>query len=203
METWEKERWLKKAIGDNTFLERAARAAADHMSPPGSFKHVPKRLDEARLKYGIPDAAFRRIAMYDRIFIFQLPDNNTELAWEGSSIIAPESAQQREIQQTPRGVLVSAGLRALDELRSNGIDLGHVVNFNKLAPYRLRVATLGAIEFHLLVMRSGDVMASETLYDLLQEGRASIEREDGKHLVRFEGQERAEGRRDPFIPDDY
>lgn len=142
---------------------------AKHMSPRGALPHVTGLLDERRLEYGIPDEAFNQEAVFDRVFLWQIPRVFSQTA-ENSSIILPETARQRREESTPRGIILTAGLKALDNLRSNGMDLGHVVSFIRLSPWRLPVLEISGIEFTVMVLRDGDIIASEELVQLRRRG---------------------------------
>lgn len=139
---------------------------AQHISPPGECKaSVVKEhplLEERRLKYSIPDKAFDQEAVYDRIFVHQIPRVMGNKL-EGSMLYKPESARQREEESAPRGIIVSAGLKARDSLTSHGMDIGHCINFIRLAPFRLPYMSISGQELWLLVMRDGDIVASEDL----------------------------------------
>jgi hypothetical protein len=132
-----------------------------HMSPPGALD-LPPKLEESRLKYGIPDSVFNVEALFDRIFVFQLPRVFGDVI-EGTSLIKPEGVRQREEEGTPRGVVVSAGLKALDNLRSNGVEPGDVVNFIRLSPWKLTLQEIAGVEINVLILRDGDLIASEEL----------------------------------------
>src|SRR5688500_8982884 len=85
------------------------------LAPPGSLG-LPPLLEEKRLRYEIPDACFKWHASYDRCFAYQVPAEKEN--FHGTSIIAPETTRDYEARVTPKMVLVSAGLKALDNLRS-------------------------------------------------------------------------------------
>jgi len=177
-----------------TELERRIR---ERQSPAGSLG-LPSLLDERRLRFAIPDGAFRTQAVFDRILVWQVSD------WEGETygdtmIVMPELAKARTQEAAPRGILISAGQLALDGLRSNGIELGHVVRFIRLAPWRMRVDTIGGQEQHALILRSGDLIGSEDLRDELRSnpGAISFNAETGQH--EYMGAVRTS----PDHPDDY
>lgn len=152
--------------------ERRSRIIAARMSPKGLLG-LPKLLDERRLEYGITDGAFTRQAMYDRVFVWQIPMQKGE-TFEGSRIVMPESTQQRERNRAPHGIVVSAGLLALDSMRSNGCDLGHRVLFAHSAPYHVRYDVVEGQEFHLVILVAGDIIGSEDLATNLKERRVFI-----------------------------
>jgi hypothetical protein len=96
----------------------------------------------------------------------------------------PESARIRDLQSAPRGVVVSAGLKALDEITSHGINVGYKVNIICQAPYRMEIARIKGHSFYLLVLRAGDIVASTDLRDDLNSGvcKISYDEQSGQHL---------------------
>jgi len=81
----------------------------------------------------------------------------------------PETTQQREKHKAPQGIIVSAGLTALDQLRSHGIDLGHKVLFSHAAPYHIRYDVIDGQDHHLIILLAGDIIGSEDLATNLKE----------------------------------
>lgn len=134
-------------------------------------------------EYTIP--AWPYEAVYDRIIVFSVPEAKAarETYVPGGLIAKPASRTAKEEGETPRGVIVSAGLAARDVLRSHGMGLGHVVWVARLSPWRHEVdrdAEGKPIEF--LFMRVGDVVGSETLLQHIKYGRANVEcTADGGH----------------------
>lgn len=81
------------------------------------------KLDERRKKYGIPESPY--LPMGKVALIYRIP---TEEKTAGGLYI-PGEAQEAESQ----GVLLGAGLQALDILREHLIDVGDVVWFARFA----------------------------------------------------------------------
>lgn len=148
------------------------------MSPPGALG-LPPLLDKRRIERGICDAAFKFQAAFDRILVAQYDEEaERDTYLDGGLIIKTDIAKRRDSMQAPRGVIISAGLRALDNLRSNGIDIGHQVTFVRVAPYRITVEWVGGVEQSLLVLRDGDVIASLDTMEALRSGKAKVESKD-------------------------
>lgn len=137
------------------------RIIRQRMSPKGALG-LSTLLDERRLEYGITDKAFEAQAVYDRVFVFQLPMVHGD-KFEGSSLYMPDTTKHREMNGAPRGIIISAGPLALDSMRSNGVDLGHIILFVNAAPYHIRYDTIGGKFKNLIVLTAGDVVASEDL----------------------------------------
>lgn len=140
--------------------------AKSGMSPAGALG-LPKLLDRRRLEYGIPDGAFRLSCAFDRIYVYQLEWDNKE-TYGDTSIVKPDSKRARDRTESPRGVLIAAGLRALDALRSNGFALGHIVGLIELAPYRVECDTVDGRSHQILIMNAGDLIGSEDLAEQIK-----------------------------------
>jgi hypothetical protein len=176
---------------------------AKYISPPGFLEDI--RLEDARLKYGIPDSVFGVEALFDRIFVWQLPRVFGDVI-EGTTLIKPETTRQREEEGTPRGVVVSAGLKALDNLRSNGVELGDVVNFIRLSPWKLTMQEIRGVEVNVLILRDGDLIASEELPKRRNKGfltTTCVTTKDGleHQLTHLGGSPIKAG--SPWVPEDY
>lgn len=133
-----------------------------------------KLVDEKRWKYGIPDEAFfNQCPAFNRVLVVQIPEDESDTYGE-SGLVKTEAAKKRDLVEAPRGVIVGAGLRALDELRSNGIDIGHTVGFVRLAPFRRPYATIAGERVSLVVLVSGDIVDSEDLGGFLRNRKNRI-----------------------------
>jgi len=152
--------------------ERLAMEIGSHISE-GTIGLGPL-VDRKRRQYGIPDEAFfSQCAVFNRVLVAQIPEEEGD-TYEGSVILKTEIAKKRDLVEAPRGVIVSAGLQALDELRSNGIDIGHTVGFTRLAPFRRPFATIGGERLTLIVLVAGDIVDSEDLGQALKSRRARV-----------------------------
>jgi hypothetical protein len=129
------------------------------MSPPGALG-LPKLLEERRWEHGITDGFFRWQPVFDRLYVFQVPARNSLTYIPGGKIVMTDQARSREQFECPQGIIVGAGLLALDQLRSNGIDLGHRVMFIRNAPYRVEVDMCGGKRIYALPLVAGDLVAS-------------------------------------------
>lgn len=147
-------------------LEKAKRRTElikQNMSPAGALG-LPPLLDHHRLKYGIPDQAFRVQATFDRIFVFPIDAADGEAAEKtAGGLFKPTTTKLKDKQEGHRGVLISAGLTAADRLMSHGYELGHIVLTNKNVPYANKVLELEDHWMYYLIMREADLAGSETL----------------------------------------
>jgi hypothetical protein len=153
--------------------ERAEKLVAyreKNVAPPGEIPNIPPLLEARRLKYGIPDAFFASQPCNNRINVFQLDADEGETYGEGP-IVKPEIAQQRSLEQTPKGILLGGGLKAMDHMYANGYWIGHVINFVCLNPWRKPIANLDGHDLHVLVMTCGDVTDSDDLASYMRAGK--------------------------------
>jgi hypothetical protein len=154
--------------------EKRTKLIKEKMSPAGAL-HLPPLLDAHRLKYGIPDAFFKSQAGFDRIFVFPLDLEDVEGdTFKGTNIIKPKVTKLRDKQEGSRGVLISAGLTAMDRLMSHGYEIGHVVTTNKNVPFARRCEEILGVPMFFLVMRDGDLAGSETLAEEIAAGKKRI-----------------------------
>lgn len=155
-----------------------------HISPAGQML-LPELLDEKRVKHGIPDEAFRVQAVYDILYLVQLPSEGGANFFDGGILVRPDTKRSYDDKTNPKGVIVSAGLIALDNIRSHGMDLGHTVYFQRLSPFQLEYAFIGGLPYRFTVVTSGDITGSVDLMNNLREGKLDIEKDiDGRHVYK-------------------
>jgi hypothetical protein len=161
-------------VSDNLMAtERVADDVRRRQSKRGSLG-LPKLLDERRIKYAIPDGAFEEQAVFDRIFVFQVRPHVRQTFSEGGKVLLTQVGKQREQESSPFGIVISAGLPALDNLRANGIELGHLVGFIREAPWRKPVDVIGGVEFYVCLLRTGDITGSVDLANSFKNGDCKI-----------------------------
>ncbi len=153
--------------------ELELQAAIDSAFPGPGALGLPRLLDEKRIKYGIPATAWKSQAVFNKILVWQLPIDESA-TYGGGLIVKTDERKARERNEAPRGVIVSAGLQALDELRSHGVDIGHTVHFTHTAPFRKRLPAIAGKEPSLVILHSGDIFDSEELAETLKARRARI-----------------------------
>lgn len=173
--------------------EKDAEDMAASMSPLGTLG-LPGLLDKRRWEHGIPDSAFDVQPSFESVYIFQVPLHDGETFSKDSRVLKPESSATREAKESPRGIIVGAGLTAMDELKSHGMDLGHLVTIIKLAPYRVYCSIHSGKWDYLLDLRAGDIHGSVDTATLLREGKIKLvdgyTKEGGfsHHYVNAEGE---------------
>jgi hypothetical protein len=177
-------------------VKKQGLALLARMSPEGMLG-LPKLLDSRRMQYGIPDGAFAQKALFDRVLVFQIPDRTSSTYEQGGLIEMPDNVKAANLYRAPVGIIVSAGLNALDALVSNGCQVGDKVQFVKNAPYFVRVDTIGGKDFNLVVLTAGELIGNFDLQDRLKRremfevqnplepGRAEhvFKKEDGSFLL--------------------
>jgi len=152
----------------NAFVERALVAAniADDLlkslAPLGTY-NIPEKLDKRRHEYGIPNGAFEHFPAFDKVYIWQITMTERQTYAAGGSIVKPEQRIAYDRNTAPRGIIVAAGLQALDSLRSSGFDVGDIVRFKKYAPFMQPVGEVNGVELSIMVIRDGDIVSSEDL----------------------------------------
>lgn len=149
------------------------------MSPEGELG-LPALLEKRRLEYGITDGAFAVQPYNDTVLVYQISRMQGE-TFGDSSIIMPDVVKKKEHEGTPQGIVVAAGLQALDSLRMNGMDLGHVVAFCRVAPWRIETDKIGGRYDEILVFRVGDVVGSVDLADSLRDGTMEVRFDQEKY----------------------
>lgn len=158
-------------------LERAKVRTAllkTRMSPAEDLR-LPPLLERRRQQYGIPDGVFKVEATWDRIIVFPIDLFDGEQAEKTTGgLWKPTTTKQRDLQEGHRGVLISAGLSAMDRLASHGYELGHIVHTNKNVPFARRCEQFEAFEVFYLAMREADLLGSEDLREQLRTGEAKI-----------------------------
>lgn len=173
--------------GAGELMLRLARSQGVHHAKKvsASIEGVAGLLDRRRLAYGITDGCFEQEATFDRILLFQVPRVVGD-KFEDSVLFKAEFSEQREEEENPVGIIVSAGCAARDVLNSNGMDIGHLVTFVRLSPARIVADVIRGTPVHLLVLRCGDIIASNDLPFFRRHGRASDTKDSkGNHMIRM------------------
>lgn len=115
---------------------------------------------------------------FDRCLVLQIPEETAKETYGDTSILMPEAVRSNHERGACRGVLLAAGAAALDHLRSHNIEVGDVVWFSKLAPWRHVVGYRDAKEQELMFLRSADIAGSEQAMERYESGAAVVEWDD-------------------------
>lgn len=151
---------------------------------PAGALGLPEHLDARRLHYGIPNEAFKREAAFDWIYVWQiLPEYQESDIINGTTkLVKAITTQRRERDQSARCVLVSAGLGALDSLRTHGIQIGDVVEVARYSPQRVEISMHGGEPQHLLLMPVGSICGSEDIVERRKKGLRTVVK-DNMHVL--------------------
>src|SRR5262245_53160219 len=141
--------------------------------PRGTF-NIPMLLDERRFAYGIPNGAFAQYPAFDKVYIWQIPTKERRTYAQDGQLVMPDAVVSADRNTAPRGIIVSAGLQAMDSLRSTGIDLGHIVRFKKFSPFIQPIDEINGTPLAVMVIRDGDIVSSEDLATEYHARRVSI-----------------------------
>lgn len=144
-------------------------------------------LDAMIKEHGIPKCPFE--ASLDRIVVYSVPEDKAsrDTYVPGGLLVKPESKKAQEENETPRGIIVSAGLLAQDYLRGHGMGLGHMVWVARLSPWRYEFdRTSDGKVIEMLFLRAGDIVGSETLLGQVRAGKVTVELQpDGRHWYKY------------------
>lgn len=128
--------------------------------------------------------------VYDRIVVYPLVSENTD--GEGPKkgrkmangvLYAPGQATDK--LDAGRGLLARAGMGALEQLWSHGIEVGHIVLTARLSPWERRFETQDGTIREVMLLRASEVVGSEDLEDDIAEGLVDFEwGEDGRLRIK-------------------
>lgn len=130
------------------------------------------RMEERRKMYGIPETPYA--PMGKNVLVFRMP---SETRTAGGLYIA-ETAQEPK----PMGVLVAAGLAALDVLSDHLVEIGDVVWFGRFAGWEKEIQRDPEGKGkQILQMKVEDVLGSVDALERI--ARSDIDlNEDGEHI---------------------
>src|SRR5262249_34377926 len=120
-------------------------------SPLGKGAKAVTKLDERRKQYGIPATPY--LPMGKNVLVFRLPD---ELKTAGGLYVPAAHAEVKS-----KGVLVAAGLAALDALSDALIEIGDLVWFGRFAGWEKEIERRDGDEGKkILAMKVEDILGS-------------------------------------------
>ncbi len=174
------------AVNAEKTNERRAAMLKKRMARKGALK-LDALLEARRLEYGIPDGAFRVQASFERIIVYNIPPAEQASA-ESSIIQMTDKTKERMKDASPRGIIVSAGLEALDSLRTNGMDLGHIVLYTHYVIGTTPVEFIDGKEIKVFIMHAGDITGSEDTAAAIRSGEMEIVWNGEQHVYRRKGE---------------
>ncbi len=126
-------------------------------------------------KFGIVLPRARPV--YDRMFVYPLEGRDESDTFAGTGIIKPK--ESKDLYGASRGVLVKAGMGALELLWSHGVELGHIVLVARLSPWVRKYEGKGKIH-QVLVLRASELVGSDDLENDVIEGHVGFSCVDGR-----------------------
>lgn len=142
---------------------------------------------------------------FDRVLVYSLPDEASAsekylIDGKESAIIKTDEARTNQSLRSPRGIVVSAGLGAMDKLHCHGMKLGDIVWLAPHVPYRFQVGNNKdgkPIEF--LFCYVGDICLGEDIGERIANGTITVERnENNEHVYVWKDEKKAKkSRTDP------
>ena len=151
--------------GDPKFANLASQLVEERskrMAPEGAL-HLPPLLDKRRVEYAIPDGVFAFQAAYDKVLIYQLPEDKTPGKWGDTQIIMPDTHADKREAESPIGIVCGAGCKAMDVLASNGMGLGHIVAMVKMIPWVKEAESILGHKHYVKIVTVGDILGSRDL----------------------------------------
>lgn len=148
---------------------------------------LPELLAKRVNELGIP--AWPGQACFERVIVYRIPDEGSaseKFAADGV-IIKPETRRETDKDRSPRGVVVSAGLAAMDVLISNGMQLGELVWFAPHVPFRFEVGKRSdGTPWEFYFMNVGDIVLSEDILQRVVDGDLKLTKTDKQHVYNDE-----------------
>lgn len=125
-------------------------------------------IDEIRKlhpQYDMPD--FPGHPAFSNIVVWRIPNQEKT----AGGLYVPDTAKEPR----SRGVLLAAGLGAYEELKTNGVELGDIVQFAKYAGADVTAKErIGETDEQIMVLKSGDILLSEGLKQRLESGAVAL-----------------------------
>jgi hypothetical protein len=132
-------------------------------------------------------------ATFERVIVYRIPDegSSSETFAKDGLIVKPETRRETDKERSPRGVVVSAGLAAMDVLVSNGMQLGELVWFAPHVPFRFEVGKrTDGTPWEFYFMNVGDIVLSEDILQRVVDGTIHLSRAGAQHV--YNNEERRE-----------
>jgi co-chaperonin GroES (HSP10) len=125
-------------------------------------------------QYGIPMPSYW--PMDNNCLVWRLPPVSVTRA----GLIIPDENQSPHI----KGILMAMGPRAMDVLRTNGLDIGHTVSFARFAGNEHNDHTeTQTLEARFLILKDRDILGSDELREELASGKAKYVLEGGRYCL--------------------
>lgn len=149
---------------------------------PGKEMVTSPLLEQRRTKYGIPRLPY--FLAWDRVALYQLDTTDNSDTFKGTSLVKAETTKNRERRTSPRGVICGMGMGAYDQLRGQGIELGHIVWFQKLSVWQHEFDQGGGKHAGFALITAGEVTGSEDVATSITKGKVHFEfDQDGRLCI--------------------
>ena len=124
-------------------------------------------------------------ALFERVIVYLVPDEaaSADKFIPDGMIYKVDQRKETDKARSPRGVIVSAGLAALDILVSNGMQIGEMVWLSPYVQYRFEVGKRengSPIEF--MFLNVGDVVLSEDILQRVVDGELNLQHNGKQHV---------------------
>ncbi len=125
-------------------------------------------------EYGIPTPSF--FPMDNNVLVWRLPS----LDVSRGGLLLPEDARSPHI----KGILMAMGPRAMDVLKSNGIEEGHTIVFARFAGWEATDSTSkSSLSSQFIMLKDRDVIGSDELKEEIASGKAKYVLENGRYSL--------------------
>lgn len=119
---------------------------------------------------------------FERVLIYRIPDDHAANEKTASGLLyKPSSRKATDEARSPRGIIVSAGLEALDIMRAHGKKLGDLVWFAPWTPQRFEVGRTEKADIDFDFMNVGEIVLDEDEEKRIESGELTLVFQDGKH----------------------
>ena len=147
------------------------------IKPAGYYKGLTPLVDARRLEFGMANCYFHKQPTFDHVFVYQITEDGEEEETIGPSgiIVKPQQRIASDRQRSCRGVLISAGLQAMEQLASHDVQLGDLVTYLHMSPWCMKVGEVLGQAQTVMVLRAGNIVANEGTAARLHDGRLYID----------------------------
>lgn len=132
-------------------------------------------------------------AVFEEVLLYCLPDEGaaSETFSKDGMIVKPDTRKAIDIARSPRGIVVSAGLKAMDIMDAHGMQVGELVWFAPHVPYRFEVGRNEKGPILFMFMNVADIKLSEDVPTRLANGDIVLTKNSkGEHV--YAGKDRVD-----------
>lgn len=131
--------------------------------------------------------------VYDRVFVAPLDSYGQPDKTVGGIVIAEQSKRRLAAQV---GLLLAAGVKALEELYSHGVELGDIVMMARFSHWERGYLAQNR-EHRIYILQAGEIVGSEDLKTRIDQGDIWMEMDASTGEASFHDRDRGRGRNDP------